>query len=159
MREINLDLFTKSVEKYFAEFNELDSLIIKNYVVVLSNDSKYLAKYVLDYTAAVSIGGDFIGAVYVTFDKQVLSNLINVILGSDNPEHEELVDMAGEIVNTLSGNAREFLGAKFNISIPFVISGNNVNIEFPRLKSPIYILPCSWHDNNFSVCVSFKNSH
>jgi chemotaxis protein CheX len=74
---------------------------------------------------------------------------VRLILGSEEVSREDFVDMTGEVVNTIAGNARKELGANFNISIPFVISGDTISIDLPKMVAPIYILPCRWGEQTF----------
>lgn len=153
MKEQELNVFIQCIKSYFSEFDDADQLEFRPPIILSGSGAKSVSQYVLSYTATISVSGSFSGAIYVTLDKESLGALVELILGSEDVTHEDMVDMAGEIVNTISGNARKELGANFNISVPFVISGPTINIDLPKLVAPVYILPCKWRERIFYVFV------
>ena len=55
-------------------------------------------------------------------------------------DHEDLV---GEVANTIAGNARQYFGSEFLISVPTVLCGQPDRISFPRhLKN--FVIPITW---------------
>ncbi|KIM10594.1 MAG: hypothetical protein KU37_09875 [Sulfuricurvum sp. PC08-66] len=158
MKEQELVIFIECVRDYFETFDSKDSIAFRPPIILSGERAKTLKEYVLDYTGTIAISGDFSGAIYVSTNETMLDKLIEVILGVDECSHEDRVDMAGEIVNTISGNARKTLGSNLNISVPFVVSGNTVSIDLPRLISPIYVLPCQWRGENFYVFIGLDLS-
>ncbi|MDO8454314.1 MAG: chemotaxis protein CheX [Sulfurimonas sp.] len=149
MKEQDIKVFISCVKNYFLEFDHSASLDFLQPIVLSGIGATSISKYILKYTATISISGAYNGAIYVSIDEEMLSNLVRLILDSEEVNREDLVDMAGEIVNTIAGNARRELGADFNISVPFVISGATINIDLPKMIAPIYILPCKWNKQIF----------
>jgi hypothetical protein len=49
--------------------------------------------------------------------------------------------MAGELANTLVGNARQTCGPGLNISVPVVISSERVSMRMQEPHSPIMVVP------------------
>ncbi len=146
---IDLGIFTRSLNNYFTELTQEG--VDFNTPFVVGKDNA-VSTYIQEYTAAITITGNFDGAVYVSISREMVSELVQIILG-ENSDDDELVDMTGEIVNTITGNAREILGDGFNISVPMVIRGRNVHIDLPKLTQPIYIVPARWKLHNFFVCI------
>jgi chemotaxis protein CheX len=151
MREQDLQVFTSCVKNYFLEFDPSGSIDFSHPIVISGNRTTSITSYILNYTGAISISGVYNGAIYVSMGEKMLGNLVRLILGSEEVSRDDLVDMTGEIVNTIAGNARKELGADFNISIPFVISGDTISIDLPKMIAPIYILPCNWNDQIFHL--------
>lgn len=146
---IDLGIFTRSLDNYFAELTGENVDFNTPFIV---NKEEGVSSYVREYTAAITITGEFDGAVYVSIEREMAIDLVKIILGEYTCE-DELVDMTGEIVNTITGNAREKLGEGFNISVPMVIRGKNVHIDLPKLTQPIYIVPGRWKNHGFFVCI------
>ena len=64
-----------------------------------------------------------------------------------------LADLAGEIANTISGNARRMFGHEFIISVPDVITDPHQQIALPaNIKS--YVIPLSWQQEEAALVVS-----
>ena len=95
-----------------------------------------------DFTAVIGITGERRGVVCFTAPRALLQALLPAI-GEAHGTEALCADLAGEIANTISGNARAELGASFMISVPVVVAAANATTAFPR-DSVRYILPLSW---------------
>jgi chemotaxis protein CheX len=146
---IDIALIIQSAQNYFDEIG--GGGFTCNTPFILQKEEG-VGRYILEFTAAITISGKFDGAVYVTLPREMVDALVTRILGESGAE-EDLVDMAGELVNTVTGNLRQALGDGFVISVPMVIRGQNVYIDLPRLVSPIYLVPCRWESHEFYLCV------
>jgi chemotaxis protein CheX len=108
-------------------------------------DAPYLKgedSVILDFTGVIGISGRHRGAVYFTSGADQLSELLRR-LGEPDVSFEHLEDLAGEVANTIAGNARHFFGSEFLISVPVVLWGRPDKISFPRhLKS--FVIPITW---------------
>ena len=63
--------------------------------------------------------------------------------GEKNTGEEYLLDLVGEIANTIAGNAREFFGSRFDLSPPVVATGDISGLfSHPGLKT--YCIPVTW---------------
>ena len=55
-------------------------------------------------------------------------------IGETDVSEHNLADMAGEVANTLAGNARVHFGSEFMISVPVIVQGRPSQvILMPRL--------------------------
>jgi len=52
------------------------------------------------------------------------------LMGGIKLSKENILDLSGEIANTISGNARSEFGEDFLISVPVVVEGDLSNIRF-----------------------------
>lgn len=95
-----------------------------------------------DYTGCITISGSFQGFCYFSAPKILIKHLI-MSLGVTDTSEEMILDAVGEVANTLSGNAREFLGKDFIISVPEVIKGQPNN-DKRHADQRIYAIPINW---------------
>jgi chemotaxis protein CheX len=61
--------------------------------------------------------------------------------GIEPEDDGDLEDMAGELANTVVGNARKTFGPDLHLSVPMVISGERVSMLLQKLESPIVVVP------------------
>ena len=113
------------------------------------------AQIVSDYTGLIGISGSRKGAVYITSPKKMLSDIASIILDEESPSEEYIVDMAGEIANTVAGNVRESFGSSFMISVPIVIKGAPEDLVF-RLAPPVFVIPLLWRGMHSHLVVGLE---
>ena len=94
------------------------------------------------------------GCVYFTARRDLLNQLL-LHVGELDVSESNLSDLAGEIANTISGNARRHFGPDFMISVPVVVKGNATAIQVPR-NVKAYIIPLSWHKHEAVLVVSLQ---
>lgn len=107
-----------------------------------------------DFTAVIGITGARRGVVCFTAPRPLLQALLPAI-GEADRDDSLCADLAGEIANTISGNARAELGASFMISVPVVIAAPNAAPTFPR-DSVRYVLPLAWQGHRASLWVALE---
>lgn len=99
---------------------------------------------ILDVTGAIGISGARRGAIYFTAPAAMISALSQHLLGSPVELRDDLIDLTGEICNTIAGNMREQFGSSFMISVPIIIHGSGEQIRL-HLREPVFIIPLAWH--------------
>jgi len=106
-----------------------------------------------DYTGCITITGAYQGFCYFSAPKVLLKHLI-LSLGESDTSEEMMLDAVGEIANTLSGNARAYLGKDFIISVPEVIKGSP-QTENNHSEQRIYAIPINWNSYKaiLTVCL------
>jgi len=148
MSEELLHIFISGVTRYFEHVSD-DEVIV---------DTPYLVQntkpFVYDCTGLISISGSMDGCVYFTAPNTLLRQLLESI-GEPRIERDNILDIVGEVANTISGNARSQLGGDFIISVPVVIEGDLNAIHFPK-DSRSYVIPINWKGLDASVVISFK---
>ena len=107
-----------------------------------------------DYTGVVQITGKRIGLVAFTAPKSMLSVMLMRMQETDM-SHENLCDLVGEITNTLSGNARRDFGQQFQISVPSVIAGRDLKLDYPQASRPI-VIPIEWRNYHARLIVCLQ---
>lgn len=107
-----------------------------------------------EITGIVGVSGSKKGCVYFTADKKTIAEVLRNI-GEDDVDDDILKDMAGEITNTIAGNAGAHFGKEFQISVPVVVSGRPDSIYLPKYSSA-FVIPAQWKDQKFSLVVCIK---
>lgn len=146
MSDEEIKVFIASVVRYFERVSgqpaEVDPPYIKG------EDS-----VTLDFTGVIGISGRHRGAVYFTSGAEQLTELLHHF-GDTSVGFSELEDLVGEVANTIAGNARQYFGSEFLISVPIVLFGRPDKISFPRhLKS--FVIPITWrtHRSYLIICL------
>lgn len=147
--EATCGLFINSVNNYFKHLTEIDS----NMKVPYLKESEGLV--LKDYTGMIAISGSRKGFVYISADKEMFADLIQLFIGIEDPTKEDILDMAGEISNVVAGNVRANLGANFMISVPIVFEGMPDELEIPDNVS-IYVIPISWNGHDAFVVLGLE---
>lgn len=136
MKEQKLQIFLNIISNYFNQFG--GSELIADTPYLLENKQPK----VHDYTGVIGISGVQKGVVYFSATRELLSSLLNSMGETENSE-EIYMDLAGEVANTIAGNARNEFGAEFHISVPFVFKGAPQSIVLPS-EERSFIIPITW---------------
>ena len=83
---------------------------------------------------------------------QLLKELL--LQGETDVSAANLLDAAGEIANTLGGNARKSLGVNLNISVPVRLHGSS-GIQARVCKHP-YAITLKWNHQPAVVCIDME---
>lgn len=149
MTDDDLQVFIDGVQRYFQLTPNNDLRIGTPY---LASNKKPTA---LDYTGIIGISGNSKGCVYFTAPKIMLTHLM-MGFGEQDTSEENIVDLVGEVANTISGNARGELGKDFMISVPVVVSGPPPQIHLPvELRS--YVIPITWRSYQAAVVICLQD--
>lgn len=150
MEEAILKIFAQSITRYFATVADGQAVLGTPY---LSADNESVA---FDFSAVIGITGSHRGNIYYTAPREKLHALLPLI-GEAAPDDRLCAELVGEITNTISGNAREQLGAGFMISTPFIIEGKPLSVHTSK-DTTCYILPVSWNQHRSRVLVSLQQN-
>ncbi len=146
MTEEELQIFIDAVTNYFKQVSGEAANVETPYL--LDED------IVLDYTGVIGISGQSKGAVYYTASRDLLVELLHHT-AHEEPTEEWLMDMVGEVANTLSGNARKGFGANFMISVPVTFMGAN-DVRMPvTIKS--FVIPIYWRKKRSYLIVCLED--
>ena len=149
MSEKSLQVFIDGVVRYFSHTSDKDVTIGTPF---LTENNEPTA---MDYAGIIGISGPQRGCVYFTAPRILLKHLL-LSIGELNTEEDNIIDIVGEVANTISGNAREEFGKDFMISVPVVIKGVPSGIYLPReLRS--YVIPLTWKSYGGAVVICLNN--
>ncbi len=122
-------------------------------------DPPYLkgeASVILDFTGVIGVSGRRRGAVYFTSGADQLTELLHR-LGETKVGFSDHQDLVGEVANTIAGNARQFFGSEFLISVPIVLCGRSDKLSFPHhLKS--FVIPITWRSHRSYLIISLERT-
>lgn len=150
MEEDILKVFARSTARYFEQTADGGAALGTPY---LRDPEETVA---LDYSAIIGISGAWRGGVYYTAPRAKLEALLPK-LGEHAPDDKLCADLVGEIANSISGNAREQLGAGFMISPPFVLEGKPGDVRTPP-GAACYVLPVTWAGHASRVLVTLTRN-
>lgn len=94
-----------------------------------------------DLSGIIGMSGKAIGAVVVSFSREVAIRAASTLLMCEQTEvNGDVVDAIGEIANMVAGGAKAQLEElELSISLPSVISGTNHEVRFPSEVTPILV--------------------
>jgi chemotaxis protein CheX len=77
--------------------------------------------------SAVSLVGDWNGAVLIECDRSQARRFTGRFLSIDTPEEvdDDVFDVLGELANMVGGNLKSLWGSGIRLSMPFVMDGTN----------------------------------
>lgn len=137
-----------------ADIGENDARVfvdaVTNYFAHLTGEAAeiraaYLANSVLprfDYTGLIAFSGQFRGSVYFSASSMMAARLLLAMRESDTGKNN-LLDIVGEVANTIAGNARKHYGAGLEISTPLTIFGHTDQIK-SAIRARPYAIELQW---------------
>ncbi len=150
MSEAVLQVFIDGVIRYFEHTSDKEVNVGTPYLI---DNTKPAA---LDYTGIIGVSGPSKGCVYFTAPKVLLKHLL-LSIGENDTSEGNIIDIVGEVANTISGNARREFGKEFMISVPVVVEGYPSAIHLPQ-NSRSYVIPISWKSYSASVVICLQSS-
>jgi chemotaxis protein CheX len=146
LREAEIRTFVRGVTHYFETSTQQAASVGSPYLVMDGKPGAY------DYTGIIGISGARRGIVYFTAPKGMLTVLLMRMQETDT-SNENLMDLVGEVANTISGNARRDFGKQFSISVPTVVANDTEAVSAPHFRS--FVIPINWrtHSAKLVVCI------
>lgn len=111
-----------------------------------------------DISGIIGLAGEILGVVVISFPKILALKLVSGLEGKEIKIMDDtVVDMVGEIVNIIAGNAKRDLEEhQIAISLPTVVRGQRHS--FPGLSgTPLVAIPFKSEKGDFLLLVSMKN--
>jgi len=150
MSEQAIKVFIDGVVNYFGHTSDKDVKVGTPYLVENTQPTAF------DYTGVIGISGPYKGTVYFTAPSILLKHLL-LSIGEEDTSLENIMDIVGEVANTISGNARTEFGKEFMISVPVMVKGAPSGIHLPPdLRS--YVIPIYWKAYSAAVVVCLEFS-
>jgi len=115
MNERVLTVFIDGATNFFTKMSKVEAIV--GIPHIKSSDSAIQH----GYTGVIGISGRKKGLVYFSAPEILLSKLL-LSIGEQSRSKEILADLVGEVANTIAGDAREYFGSEFIISVPHVLS-------------------------------------
>jgi len=146
MIDQNLHVFIDGIVNYFEHAGSGTETKVGSPYLIDSYDQIHS-----DYTGCISVSGEYEGFCHFAAPTILMKHLI-MSLGESDTSDEMVLDAIGEVANTLSGNARKFLGKDFIISVPEVIKGQPKNDE-QHSGQRIYAIPINWKSYKATLAI------
>ncbi len=146
MKEEELQVFLEGVQNYFTQMAGEEVFVGTPYLI--ENDIPEAQQY----SGVISITGRHKGIVYFTAPGDMVRRLLDLMAEPDLSENN-MMDLVGEVANTISGNARKKFGERFEISVPFVIRGAP-DQSLLRRQDRSFIIPLEWKMHRAAIVVS-----
>jgi chemotaxis protein CheX len=112
-----------------------------------------------DVSGIVGLSGEARGTISVSFSEESILAIVGNMFGEKVLEiNDEVKDAVGEILNIVSGQARqklEAMGRTLKGAIPTVITGKNHAISHIT-KQPIVAIPFETDNGNFTIEVCIE---
>ena len=68
---------------------------------------------------------------------------------------DKLMDLVGEVSNTIAGNARRVFGDQFMLSTPIVLQGRSDQMRVSNIAS-IYVIPVLWKNMKAQLIINLN---
>ena len=151
MKEKRLQVFSDGVHNYFNQVNSNDDIEVGTPFLVENKNPP-----ACDITGVIGITGPITGCVYFTAPIDLLKHLL-IVMKEPDQSLDNMMDLVGEVANTISGNARSEYGPEFNISVPFVMKGVPDEIHLPR-SSRSFVIPIDWKEHTANIVICLRKS-
>lgn len=145
--EQEVQVFIDGVKHYFATVSDSHAVVGTPYVMTQATTP------ISDFLGVISVSGLRKGKVYFAANRVMLRHLL-MSLGEPTVSSELVVDMIGEVANTISGNVRETFGTQFVISVPTVEQSSQTMASDPAIDRA-YSVPFKWktYTGHLVVCL------
>jgi chemotaxis protein CheX len=151
INEKDIHIFVDAVNNFFFQVTQ-EKVEIKT-AYLLEED---LPSATFDLTSYITLSGGFAGRIYFSAPRSMLTHLL-LVMGEQTRDNDRLLDAAGEIANTISGNARKHFGETMEISVPV-----SQATEEDWLKSVVsprsYVILVKWKHYRASVVVDIQRT-
>src|SRR5215469_14512725 len=145
-KEAEIRTFVEGTTHYFETSAQQSASVGSPYLVTDGKPGAY------EYTGVIGISGARKGIVYFTAPRGMLTVLLMRMQETDCSE-ETIMDLVGEVANTISGNARRDFGKSFVISVPTVLAGEKPDVpQKPGTRS--FVIPINWRSHSAKLVVS-----
>ena len=148
MNDDELKVFIDGVAKYFETITNTPATIETPFLI------KDINEYLLDYTGIIGISGNYKGSVFFTAPETMLRHIMSA-MGLLSSEEKKLMDLVGEVSNTISGNARSEFGDQFMLSVPIVLKGKSDDLKVSKVVK-IYVIPLSWKHLRANLIINLE---
>ncbi|MFO1471124.1 MAG: chemotaxis protein CheX [Turneriella sp.] len=127
------------IAQYFTSINAPKP----DFGVPYNLDTKTQKQPLYEYTGHIGITGSHKGGMVITCAKEMVQEVLHIVLGAEDSSIDDLEGMIAEVANTIAGNARVHFGSGFDISVPTVVIGFPEEIKF-QLAEPTLVIPMTW---------------
>lgn len=150
MDEQRIQVFIDSVKSFFMQQTGTDAEVGTPFL------SEVKSQLGLGFTGIIGISGQYRGCVYYSAPAELLREVL-LRMGETDGTTANLCDLAGEIANTVAGNARRDFGKDFMISVPVVVHGGSEQISLPADLRAV-VVPLKWRKHQSVLVVAISSA-
>jgi len=151
LNEKDIHTFVDAISNFFYHVTQ-EKVEIKT-AYLLEDD---VPSATFDLTSYITLSGNFAGRIYFSAPRSMLTHLL-LSMGEQTRDNDRLLDAAGEIANTIAGNARKHFGETMEISVP-----TSQATEPDWLKTVVsprsYVILIKWKHYRASVVVDIQRA-
>ena len=148
MKDENLQVFVDGSSHYFETVTQKPASVGAPFLI------KDINEYLGDYTGIIGISGSYKGSVFFSSPKNLLVQILSSI-GVLSVSEDKLMDLVGEVSNTISGNARREFGDQFLLSTPVVLKGKSDDVKITKVEQ-IYAIPIVWKQHQANLIINLE---
>ena len=148
MKSENLTVFVDGIANFFKTVTQTSASVGTPFLIQDINE------YLHDFTGVIGITGNHKGSVFFSTTRRLAVHLLSD-MGVMTTRDEKLLDLVGEVCNTVSGNARREFGQEFMLSTPVMLQGKSENVRVTDIAS-IYVIPIVWRDLNANLIINLN---
>ena len=148
MNDASLAVFVDGVSNYFQTLSDKPATVGAPF---LTND---INEHQSDFTGIIGISGNRKGSVFFSAPQRMLVHMITA-LGVLTTQDDKLMDLVGEVSNTIAGNARSEFGEQFLLSVPVVIRGKSESVKISNVAET-YVIPIAWHNAKSTLVINLE---
>ncbi len=148
MKESELKVFVEGVLRYFGTVTSQPAKVGIPYVKASDHTIE-------EITGIIGLTGKRKGGIFITCPRDMVTEIVREYLGQSEPNLTTIKDLAGEMANTVAGNASLAFGSDFQISVPVVLVGKPEQIDLPT-RVPTYIFPIEWKSHKAYLAVGVE---
>lgn len=148
MKSENLSVFVDGIANFFDTVTQTNANVGTPFLIQDINE------YLHDFTGIIGITGNHKGSVFFSTTRRLAVHLLSD-MGVMTTRDDKLMDLVGEVCNTVSGNARREFGDQFMISTPVVIQGKSENVRAKDVVG-IYVIPIVWRELEANLVINLE---
>lgn len=149
MNENDLAVFTDAVKHYFLQTTREPAQIRAAYLAGTEHPGH------AQYTGKITLSGTYRGCVRFSAPHILLLQLL-VIMGEPDRSESQLLDVVGEVANTIAGNARRHFGPALEISVPTTAKGTTEPAHAGVRNRP-FVIALHWRNQDATVVVDIES--
>ncbi len=150
LSESEFRVFIDAVTNYFATQTPEPAMIRASFLADPATQH-------FDYTGLIALSGRYRGCVYFSAPGRMLRELLRALNEPDTSD-DNLLDVVGEVANTLAGNVRRHFGEALQISVPIKIRGVSEQIRTAMRTRPFAIL-ITWRRHEAAVVIDLESAN
>ena len=128
MKSENLAVFVEGIANFFKTVTQTSASVGTPFLIQDINE------YLHDFTGVIGISGNHKGSVFFSTSRRLAVHLLSD-MGVMTTRDDKLMDLVGEVCNTVSGNARREFGDQFMLSTPVMIQGKSEAVKVVDIAS------------------------